>query len=389
MMKKFVYFIVMVSFLDMFSQLPIMTPLAYQLGATPILAGVIVGMYSGSNMIGNVIAGDFIDKVGIKKVIIYSIGFTGFIILLYTISQNAYHLLFIRFAHGFSAGFIVPAAFTYLGNEANEGEQGKTMAKSGAAIGISAIIGPAFSSIMNRFFSLEWIFFIISGLMILCMLIAITILPNHRKQEITHHENAKIKLKELFFLLKNKHLFNAYLGSFSLMFTLGILSYLLPLKVESLNFSNSLTGLLLSTFGIAAILFFLLPTNRLFDRYDHQKGMVLGMSIISIALVFLSLFTMKSMLFIAMCVYGIGFALLFPSTSAIIIEHSNSNDRGKAFGLFYAFFSLGVVIGSFTVGAIAATPSFGFLLGSIGILAMILIILYRIKGLRIHLQKNH
>ena len=53
-----------------------------------------------------------------------------------------------------------------------------------------------------------------------------------------------------------------------------------------------------------------------------------------------------------MMIYGIGFAILFPSINALLVENTTDDNRGKAFGLFYAFFSLGVVAGSFTVGAI-------------------------------------
>ncbi len=57
-----------------------------------------------------------------------------------------------------------------------------------------------------------------------------------------------------------------------------------------------------------------------------------------------------------MMIYGIGFAILFPSINALLVENTTDDNRGKAFGLFYAFFSLGVVAGSFTVGAIGASP---------------------------------
>ncbi|WP_460291968.1 tRNA-dihydrouridine synthase, partial [Bacillus cereus] len=40
--------------------------------------------------------------------------------------------------------------------------------------------------------------------------------------------------------------------------------------------------------------------------------------------------------------------------NALLVENTTDDKRGKAFGLFYAFFSLGVVAGSFTVGAIGA-----------------------------------
>ena len=53
-----------------------------------------------------------------------------------------------------------------------------------------------------------------------------------------------------------------------------------------------------------------------------------------------------------------------PSINALLVENTTDDNRGKAFGLFYAFFSLGVVAGSFTVGAIGASPSISFIIGT-------------------------
>ncbi len=66
-MKYFIYFIVIVAFLDTFSQLPIMSTFAQSLGGTPLIIGLVVGMYSFANMIGNIIAGAAVDKFGAKN----------------------------------------------------------------------------------------------------------------------------------------------------------------------------------------------------------------------------------------------------------------------------------------------------------------------------------
>lgn len=60
-------------------------------------------------------------------------------------------------------------------------------------------------------------------------------------------------------LFKNPMLTASYLGAFSLMFAQGTLAYLLPLQVEALQIEAMYSGILLSTFGITAILIFLRP----------------------------------------------------------------------------------------------------------------------------------
>ena len=91
------------AFLDTFSQLPIMSTFAQSLGGTPLIIGLVVGMYSFANMIGNIIAGT-VDKFG-AKILYISMGITSFIVLLYTVVQSGEQLLVVRFMHGFSDGF--------------------------------------------------------------------------------------------------------------------------------------------------------------------------------------------------------------------------------------------------------------------------------------------
>ena len=87
-MNWFLYYIVIVAFLDTFVQLPIITPYARELGASFALTGAIVAVYSLTNMIGNVFGGHWIDRYGRKKML-YSGMFAVFLILLlYPLAQN-------------------------------------------------------------------------------------------------------------------------------------------------------------------------------------------------------------------------------------------------------------------------------------------------------------
>lgn len=360
-MKQFILLIVLISFFDMFSQLPIMSPFAKSLGASPAFIGLIVGMYSFSNMFGNIFAGYWIDKQGGKRVLLFGFTLTAATLLLYTIVTTPEQLMAVRFIHGLFSGFLVPAAFTVLANREKESKQGKSMAISGVAVGISAIIGPAFGGIVASRYNVEWVFISIACVMLFIAICSVIILPNRP------HSKNKMKKQPVYSLisiLKTPILAFSFIGAFSLMFAQGVLAYMLPLQVESLNHGTHYSGMLLSTFGITAILIFGLPTNRLFDKYKHHHTMMLGMTIIGFALILLSIAASLPFLFICMVLYGAGFAFLFPSISAMLVEKTNEETRGKAFGLFYAFFSLGVVAGSSLTGILSVTFSTGFIIAA-------------------------
>ncbi|MBS4223956.1 MFS transporter [Lederbergia citrea] len=356
-MRIFVYIIVFFSFFDLFSQLPIITPFAVSLGATPFLTGLAVGMYSFSNTIGNVASGILTDRRGPFSILLCGLLLTGASLFLYRFADGATYLLFIRFLHGLTTGLIVPAAFTYLANSMKEGKKGKGSALSGAFVGFAAVIGPAFSGIVASKTNEVTVLNITAVIMIVLGLLSFIFLRSKITLQ-TKAESDPLSIRSFF---QNSLIIKAFSGAFFLMFSQGVLAYMLPLKVMALGFDTQTSGLLLSTFGIVAILVFVLPINNVFDTIKPIKTLTFGMSTMGLGLILISFSNHILLLYMLMGLYGIGFAFLFPSLNSLLIEATHKTYRGKAYGYFYAFFSIGVVVGSSLTGLLRLTANEGFL----------------------------
>lgn len=372
-MIYFIYFLIVVAFVDTFSQLPIMSPFAQGLGASALMIGIIVGMYSFTNIAGNMIAGYYIDRKGVKGMLGAGLLLTGIILTLYAFVTSPVQLLAVRFFHGLTGGLLVPAAFTYLANRNAEKKQGKTMALSGAGVGLASIIGPAFGGIISSKFGPEMVFISIGIVMIVTAVLAYFLLPEKASKSTADSEKDSAVKSGIGDLFKRRGLLLSYVGAFSLMFSQGIIAYALPLQVEDLGFDSSLSGILMSTFAIVATLIFILPTNRLYDRFAFTPTMMTGIVILGLALLMLEFITAQGLLYAVMVFYGIGFALIFPSMTALVASNADASERGKAYGLFYGFFSLGVVAGSFVTGLFSETGIGVFLVGTIWLLASVLV----------------
>lgn len=364
-MRIFIYVIIFFAFFDLFAQLPIMSPLAVSLGASPFLAGLAVGMYSLSNIFGNIASGILSDRRGPFAVLIVGLSATGAILFAYSFADGAYSLLIVRFAHGLAAGLTVPAAFTYLANKTAHSKRGKGAAVSGAFVGLAAIIGPAYGAILASRTSVAETM-ATTGVMLLALAISsfFVLSRNIIKKELAVKERLPV-----LDILQNRGLMQSFAGAFFLMFSQGILAYMLPLKIADLGLPSELSGLLLSVFGIAAILVFLLPVNRIFDTAKPLYTLIAGFTFMGVSLFLLSANEAVPILYGIMCLYGIGFALLFPSINSLLIDSTRKASRGKAYGLFYAFFSLGVVSGSSLTGILALQADEGFMLSGIVLLA--------------------
>ncbi len=341
-----------------------MSPFAQNLGATPFITGLVVGMYSFSNTIGNVISGLLTDKKGPFYILIFGLFATSVSLFLYQLVTEPMGLLLIRFVHGLVAGFIVPAAFTYSANHTASEKRGKGVALSGAFVGLAAIVGPAMSGIIASKKSEVFVLGITGSIMLLLSILSIILLRSvalHKKTIITKPvQTASIKD-----LIKKEGLLIAFAGAFFLMFSQGVLAYMLPIKIIHLGFDAKTSGLLLSTFGFIAILVFIMPTNRIFDRVKPIKTLAFGMALMGISMLLLGQTEALALMYIWMGFYGVGFAFLFPSINSLLIDSTDTFYRGKAYGYFYAFFSIGVVAGSSVTGFFELTANDGFLLAGI------------------------
>src|SRR5690625_3360449 len=361
-MSRLLYIVVIVAFLDTFIQLPIITPFSLQLGASYMLAGAIVAVYSLTNMVGNVVGGHWIDTFGRKKMLLAGMFTVALILLLYPIVQNAWQLFFVRFFHGLAGGVLIPAAFAYIGDRSTQMKsRGKTMAFTGASIGISAIIGPAIGGAMAARASMESVFILVAILFVISFLVILFFI----EESYYTTEKGKFNFLEFIPLIKHPLIILSSLAAFSLMVSNGTLAFALPLNVEEMGRTTAATGMLLSTFGIVALIVFLTPLNLIYDKFYSIKLVMVGLLLIGAAMVILSFSTEFIVNFIAMVIYGFGFSFIFPSMNKIVAEASTEVDRGKAYGVFYAFFSLGVVVGSSLSGTIAGTLGLPFLVCAI------------------------
>lgn len=355
-MRIFVYIIIFFAFFDLFAQLPIISTYAMSLGASPFIAGLAVGMYSLSNTFGNVISGIFSDRKGPFAVLVVGLLSTSLTLFTYSSIDGPYSLLVVRFFHGLAAGLTVPAAFTYLANRTESAKRGKGAALSGAFVGLAAILGPAYGAIYTSRNSVPETMLLTGMLILLIGVVAFLTL----RQTVVKKEEVIKSVDSYKDVFRNSGLLRSFSGAFFLMFSQGVLAYMLPLKVEGLGLDSQLSGLLLSVFGISAILVFLLPVNQIFDFARPIYTLIAGFSIMGASLFFLSAASVEPLLYASMCAYGLGFALLFPSINSLLIDSTTLASRGRAYGYFYAFFSIGVVAGSSTTGAFALSPNQGF-----------------------------
>src|SRR5699024_12738638 len=116
---------------------------------------------------------------------------------------------------------------------------------------------------------------------------------------------------------------------------------------------------------------FLMPISINFTYYYSEVLVTLSFYDQRINIITIQIVPSALCIFVFMVIYGLLFALTFPSMNKIIAESSEMHERGKANGIFYSYFSLGSVAGSTLAGYF--TTAFGLPFFGIGFVTLLML----------------
>ena len=148
-------------------------------------------------------------------------------------------------------------------------------------------------------------------------------------------------------------LWSAYGAAFAITVGIGALVTYLPLMLENQGVSAARTGYSFGIYAFVAMLVMASPLNRASDRFGRFGPLIVGLVGVAAGLAILGFFTEYAGVAVGMAVFGFGYGIVFPSAAALVIGATGADRRGMAFGVFYAVYSLGVVVGSAGSGVLA------------------------------------
>lgn len=336
-----VYLIIFFSFFDTHAQMPVLAPYANTLGATPFMLGLVVGAYSFFNITGNFSSGIWIDRVNWMPPLFTGLIGVSLILALYPQAGSITGLVLIRAAHGYMGGILVPAALACLTKRKGSEDHGRNLAVFGAVIGLAAVTGPMFSGIIANYYGYAWVYYSLAAMMAAATII--TAVPLYRQRELLcRFEQPLISFRQISGKPQLKIAFSYALGT---MGSTGTLASFLPTKAFLLGLNSAQTGMLFATFALTAIAV-QAAWPSLFKpllRTDRRGGSV-GLLILALALTIAASAVSSITIFLALALFGIGFGFSFQEMLGLVISGSDLEWRGRAIGLFFAVYSLGVAV---------------------------------------------
>jgi MFS family permease len=361
--------VIFVAFLDLFMLFPVIAVYGQSLGATGAMVGIIVAAYSATNLIGNLGAGAILDRWGRQRPLLVGLLATALALVGYTLAKTPLQLLAARAIHGLSAAVLNPGAFTILGDSVHPDQRARAMGLSGAFIAVAAVVGPPVAGALRDSKGAEAVFTLVAALL-LCAFIVFWLIS--RKWTVAA---TKSQAPSRVAFWRRPHLICSYLAVLVLTVGLGTLVTHLPIVMAARSETAMRTGLTFTAFALAAMISMASPLNRISDRFGRLRPLMIGLGLTAVGMLTLWVLTNFLSSLLGMAVFGLGFGILFPAMATIVAEAVVWHQRGKAFGVFYAVFSLGVIIGSVASGFITEhlgdTSLLPFLVSAVAALAAI------------------
>jgi len=290
------------------------------------------------------------DKLGKKRLMIYSAITTSFIYISYTFASNIWHFYLIAFAmsSNSSAGSVSSRAM--LAEILPSSGRGRVYGRYTAILSFGQILGPLLGGFITESIGYKMPFFISGGLSMVSLL---AILP------LKYHKEPRKESISSEFTLIDRNLMTRPFVSLLLirllyMFNMNFQRNILPIFLnENPRYTASETqiGFYMGVLRLTAA-FSNLLLGDVSDRIGSKKLMFSSLFLGGLSYITLPLFQGVTPLYMLGAVQGIFFASANLSMMIFLMSILPSNSSGKAMGFYGLFEDIGGIVASASLGTV-------------------------------------
>ncbi len=343
--------IVALRFFGLFIVLPVLSIYAIGMeGATPFLAGVVVGGYALTQALFQVPFGVLSDKIGRKITIL--IGLIIFIVgsIIAAIADHIYLLLLGRFLQG--AGAIGSVVSAMVADLVKEEERAHAMAILGGTIALSFAAAMIIAPLIGGHWGIDKLFWLTAILSIIAIGILFTAVPKPPKIVHSYAED-EAKITDVF---QDKALVRMYLTFLFHSSIMTMAFFIIPLvmtqSLQEDGFGWQKSELWKVYFPAMIFGFIAMAPAAIFGE-KYGKGKEIFM--ISVGVIFLGFLAMgfasEAWVFIVgVVLFFIGFNMFEPLLQSFVAKFAKVHQKGAALGVANTFAYTGIFFGGLFAG---------------------------------------
>ncbi len=334
--------------------------------------GLIIALFTLSAGLSRPFSGKLADKIGRIPVMMVGASVCFVVGLMYPLLSFVGGFLFLRFAHGFSAGFTPTGASAYVADIVPFNKRGEAMGIQSLFGSMGMAAGPAIGGWIATYWPIETLFYCAAFTSIFSILILTRLKETLKEKEPLSLGLFKLNRHEI--IEKRVLVPSAIL--FLAVFSFGVVLTIVPDFSNFLGIKNK--GLFFAVFTLSSLGIRLLA-GKTSDRYGRVPVMRVASLMLVLAMVTIAFADSKALLLWSGVLFGSAVGMYSPTASAWVVDLSLDKFRGRAIATMYIFLEAGIGIGAIVSGWLYNNKPENFKLvfltsGSVAALAFILLL---------------
>ncbi len=301
--------------------------------------GLIITMFTISAAISRPFSGKLSDYIGRKKVMVGGILVCIIVSLLYPLCSTVLFFLFLRFLHGFSAGFYPTGATAMLTDILPSTMRAKGMGVFGTFSSLGIGVGQTLGSLIASGMGINFLFYVSAFLSFVAIALIFYIQETLEKPAKFKLEYLKISPTDIV----EKSVINPAIVMLLTAPASGIIFVLVPEISGFLGIENK--GWFFG-FYVLSTIFVRLFTSGVSDTIGRRQTMLIGIGFLITSLLIIPLTNSVFGFTLAAVLFGIATGIISPTLFAYTADLSPHNRRGVGAGTLFIALELGIMIGS-------------------------------------------
>ncbi len=363
---------------------PVLPRFAQDLGATPELIGVIVAASTVTGVVIKLPAGALSDVLGRKRVMLLGCAFFAAPPFLYPFVQSPGALLALRFLHGFATAIFSPVASAFVADLSQRG-RGERLGWFAASGDLGSTLGALVGGLLLFYTASYPMTYLTVGVLGLLPLLIVLRLPD----EAPRSTGATLRARSAEFwsgiaeVLRSRAVLVASALEAALYVGYGAFLGFFPTYGTGIGLNDAqialVMGAQLGTTMLAKPL-----SGRLSDRLGRKPIILAGLFLCAATLPLIPTLTSLWLLFPVSALFGLGVAIVTPSTTALVADLVKAGRMGSAMGVFGTIWDSGEAAGPILAGVLIASlsypPAFGLIAAFMAATALLFLLAVKDPG---------
>jgi len=344
---------------------PVLPRFAQDLGSSPELIGLIVAASTITGIFIKLPAGALSDMLGRRRMMLLGSLFFALPPFLYPLITDTLSLLFLRFVHGFATAIFSPVASAYVADLFQKG-RGEKLGWFSSATDIGATLGPLIGGfILFSTASYSTTYLIVGALGCLPLLMVLLLPAEENKRRSQEDKPARWSefKKGIVEVLSSRLVIIASALEAAMYLGYGALLGFFPIYAKELGYNDAAIGLIMGS-QLATTMAGKPLGGWLSDRIGRKPIILLGILLCAVIIPLIMRSQAFYVLIVLSCLFGLGVAVVTPSTTALVADLAKKGRMGSAMGVFGTIWDTGEAAGPILAGVLIATFSYfnGFLI---------------------------